>query len=81
MKPDTELHEAMKGLREVLWHDTRYEGVQWYYAEERLYVLRVRTGQPNEHYLLIKGHSPEEAIRRAIYDMKTAEEWGAGNED
>ena len=74
MRPDDELHWAWEGLKKVLWRDTRYEGVQWYYAEERLYVLRMRAGKPNEHYLMINARSPEEAIRRAIYDMKTAEE-------
>ncbi len=74
MSPDIELHWSWNGLKKVLWRDTRYEGVQWYYAEERLYVLRVRAGQPNEHYLLIKARSPEDAIRRAIYNMQTADE-------
>lgn len=72
--PYVEGGEAWNGLKKVLWRDTRYEGVQWYYAEERLYVLRVRAGQPNEHYLLIKADSPEDAIRRAIYNMQTADE-------
>ena len=76
MSPDTELHEAMKGLKKVLWRDTRYEGVQWYYAEERLYVLRVRTGRPNEHYRMIKARCLDDAIRGADYNMKTAEECG-----
>jgi len=71
MNIDKMIHGAMCGLaRGVLWRETAFADVQWYYAESRLYVIRIKHGQPNEHLRLIKASCPDEAISRAVFDMK-----------
>lgn len=74
MTPDSSIHEALKGLDGVLWRDTMFADLQWYYAEEGVYVLRCKHGEPNEHLCVIRAKSANEAISRAVFDLHKAGE-------
>lgn len=65
---DHELHEILKRLSsEVLWHDTRFADIQYYYAEEGTYILRCKHGKANEHLCIVKARSVDEAISHTIW--------------
>ena len=34
MNVDSHLQSAFDGFKNVLWHETMFEDLQWYYAEE-----------------------------------------------
>ena len=74
MTPDSSIHEALKGLDRVLWRDTTVAGVQWYYAEEGVYILRCNHGEPNEHLRVIWAKSAAAAIARAASDLHKPDE-------
>lgn len=70
---DRELHNVLDRLKNVLWHETMFEDLQWYYAEEGLYVLRCKHGTPNEHLCFILANSRDDAISKAVLDLYKAE--------
>lgn len=63
---------AVRELPNVKWQETLFEDLQWYYAEGRVYVLRCKHGTENEHYLIIKAGSPNEAISKAVFGLHKA---------
>ena len=68
------IHDAVKGLKSVLWRETAFADLQWYYAEEGVYVLRCKKGDPNEHLCVIRAKSADEAISRAVFNLYKADE-------
>lgn len=72
--PDSAIQEALKGLDGVLWRDTAFADLQWYYAEEGVYVLRCKHGEPNEHLCVVRAKSADEAIARAVFDLHKSDE-------
>ena len=66
MNIDMKIHEVFKYLtsREIKWWDFRDIGVEedyydWYYAEERLYIIRDRVMLK---YFFVEASSPKEAL-------------------
>lgn len=54
------------GLKSVLWRETMFEDVQYYYCENELYALRLKQGTRYERIVLIKARSPNEAISLGV---------------
>lgn len=66
---DKDFHDVFKRLKNVLWRETMFMDLQTYYAEDGVYVMRCKHGEPNEHYCIIKAGSLDEAISRAVFDL------------
>ena len=74
MITDDAIHEALQGLENVRWRETAFADLQWYYAENRVYVLRCKHGDPNEHLCVIEAKSADEAISRAVFNLYKSDE-------
>lgn len=68
------IHEAVDGLKNVRWRETAFADLQWYYAEDGVYVLRCKKGDPNEHLCVMRAKSADEAISRAVFNLYKADE-------
>lgn len=66
---DKDFHDVFKRLKNVRWRETMFMDLQTYYAEEGVYVMRCKHGEPNEHYCIIKANDVDEAISRAMFDL------------
>jgi len=77
MNTDKAIHEMLAGLANVRWRGTAFEDLDWYYAEDEVYVLRCKHGTPNEHLLVVNARSANEAISLAVFGMKPKKEGGA----
>jgi hypothetical protein len=71
---DKLFHEVLTRLDSVLWRETMFADLQWYYAEEGVYILRCKHGEQNEHLCIIRAKSADEAISRAVFDLHKANE-------
>jgi len=69
MNTDRAIHEMLAGLENVRWRETMFEDLDWYYAEDGVYVLRCKHGTPNEHLLVVRAKSPDDAIALAVFEM------------
>lgn len=74
------IHDVLKMLNFATWGETMFADLQWYYAEEGVYILRCKHGEPNEHLCIIRAKSADEAISRAVFDLHKANERKGGNE-
>lgn len=72
MDIDNALKSVVKDLANVRWRNTPFPGLQWYYAENRQYVLKYDNGR-TEHYILVQAKSPSEAARKAGWGAETPE--------
>jgi len=72
--PDSAIQEALKGLKNVRWRETAFADLQWYYAEEGVYVFRCKHGEPNEHLCVIRAKSADAAIARAVFNLHKDDE-------
>lgn len=61
---DKELNDIVRRLETVEWRTTMYGYLQWYYAEEGLYVLKCNAGTETERIVLIRARSLQEAIAK-----------------
>ena len=72
---DKQIHAVYEAFSSgVLWHDFREVGGEepyfdWYYAEERLYVIRDRL---TRQYFFVEARSPMEAIEKFSADCRRA---------
>ena len=71
---DDYIHEVVSGLEHVRWRETMFADLQWYYAENGVYIMRCKHGDPNEHLCIIRAKSADEAISRAVFDLYKAGE-------
>ena len=71
---DDAIYDAVEGLKNVRWRETAFADLQWYYAEEGVYVLRCKKGDPNEYLCVIRAKSADEAISRAVFNLYKADE-------
>lgn len=69
MNTDRAIHEMLAGLENVRWRETMFEDLDWYYADDGVYVLRSDAGTPNEHLLVVRAKSLDEAIALAVFEM------------
>ena len=55
----------------LAWNKTMFEDVEWFYAEERRYIvhLKKRPYRP-EQFRIVKARNPDEAIAFACFDME-----------
>lgn len=53
------------GSRTIRWRDTEADGVQYYYAEDRLYIIR-DTRQLPFRYSIVRANDPATALRWVI---------------
>ena len=63
MTVDDMIQKASDGLKKVIWRE--YEDnpdYVWYYAEDRLYVIRNK----NNQYAFIKAGSPQQALNKML---------------
>ena len=67
MNTDRAIHEMLAGLENVRWRETMFEDLDWYYAEDGVYVLRCKHGTPNEHLLVVRAKSPDEAMGQGLF--------------
>ena len=67
---DTLTHFYVKAIAstEILWRDTYMDGVQYYYAESELYILRQKLGKTFS-YFFINARSPREAADNLIREI------------
>ena len=78
MELDNALNSVVKDLANVRWRNTPFPGLQWYYAENRQYVLKYNNGR-TEHFMLVDAKSPSEAARKAGFCADN--EQGASNQE
>lgn len=55
----------LMGSRTIRWRDTEADGVQYYYAEDRLYIIR-DTRQLPFRYSIVRANDPATALRWVI---------------
>lgn len=56
------------------WQQTKYKDVEWFYAEERRYIVHIKERKDGflyrpEQYRIIKAKNPDQAIELACFDM------------
>ena len=68
---ENELHNAFENLDYIGFHETVFANVDVYYAENRLYILRLdkNKSDTNMRYIFIKAKSENEAIALALLGM------------
>ena len=68
---ENELHNAFEYLDYIEFHETAFADVDVYYAENRLYILRLDKNKPdtNMRYIFIKAESENAAIALALLGM------------
>ena len=64
-----EIHDAVNKLENVPWNDTNFQDLQWYCAEDNLYLLRCKHGEPNERLCIVRAGSLDEAITRGVFGV------------
>lgn len=72
---DRELNRIIRELETVNWRPTMFDDVQWYYAEERLYVLRIAgDSKPDGHkptrYMFLRAPSADAAIAAGLHEIR-----------
>ena len=59
---DFKINRMFDELKNICWKESAYEEVDWYYAEEGLYILRFDKNTDKERYLFVKAKTPSAAI-------------------
>jgi hypothetical protein len=65
---------AFKMLGTMEWKETMFLDLQTHDFGGGIFILRCKHGEPNEHYCIIKANDVDEAIRRAVFDLRKPSE-------
>jgi hypothetical protein len=65
---DEMANSFFNSLKSVLWRETMFEDVQYYYCENELYALRLKQGTRHERIVLVKARSFDEAISLGVME-------------
>lgn len=64
---DIELNKIAAQFDGLNWCKTMFDDVQYYYAENRLYIVRIAIAKDEYVYCLTTASSPTEAIIKAVF--------------
>lgn len=71
---DFRLNRFLDEFSTLRWHETMFNDVEWYYAEERTYIIRIKARKDGDssrpmQYRIVKAGNPNEAVSFACFDL------------
>jgi hypothetical protein len=69
---DVDMHDVLKRLLSVAWRGSiRFEALQWYYAEDNTWVVRLKNEDPaRRHWCIVEADRLGKALMRAEFGLQ-----------